>query len=105
MIASCKSKMGKGRLTIEVIHRYPQGARNRPPVSKANCGGVFQAAVGTAIGWNKRKDPKGSFLQSNIVAKEYYFLAAGFAAEASGAAFAFGLTGAGVTGTTFSAVR
>ena len=62
-----------------------------------------------AIGLNKRKDPKGSFLQSNIVAKEYYFLAAGFAAffgaAALGAALAFGAAGAGVTGTTFSAVR
>jgi hypothetical protein len=41
--------------------------------------------------------------------QEYYFLAAGFAAffgaAALGAAFAFGLTGAGATGTTLSAVR
>ena len=62
-----------------------------------------------AIGLSKRKDPKGSFLQSNIVAKEYYFFATGFTAffgaAALGAAFDFGAAGAGLTGTTFSAVR
>ena len=61
----------------------------------------------------QKKDPEGSFLQSNSIAKEYYFLAAGFTAFFTaffgatplGAAFAFGATGAGAAGTTFSAAR
>ncbi|OHC72482.1 MAG: hypothetical protein A3H24_07905 [Rhodoferax sp. RIFCSPLOWO2_12_FULL_60_11] len=59
--------------------------------------------------FEQKKDPEGSFSQSDSVAKEYYFLATGLAAFLGaaplGAAFAFGATAAGATGATFSAAR
>ena len=63
---------------------------------------------GVARGGTK-KGPKGPFLHRGVVATDDYFLATGFAvflgATALAAALAFGTTGAGTTGTTFSAVR
>ena len=68
---------------------------------------MYGCIDGNRIG--PKKDPEGPFPKNKSVAKEYYFLAAGFAAffgtTALGAAFAFGATVAGVTGTAFNAAR
>jgi len=77
MTASWKSKMWTGRLTIAVIHRSPQGAKNRPQVSKYDCGGVFSAAACTATGLNKKR-PRRVFSAKQQCRQRILFLGSRF---------------------------